>query len=267
MGATLLVKYGFANALWAILATRLIIFMAGMPISIYTASYGADMDMDMDMDMDLLRREAGFGCIGSTLTSLIYASFTFIFSRWKLLRLLTRWSWPWPWALRRAGATFFVRWWSFHWSRTGCRPPAAVAGGALVVPYVMVLLKAPDILSDITRFVGQKGSSSAFNITVFGAALTMGVALITQMGEQADVLRFMRAKTPQNCWRWRVSMLERYSWCQPGNREKTPAAHLREIRSPNTHSGSGFGHDPGGTASPVVWLLSRRFSRSCTLMW
>ena len=127
MGATLLVKYGFANALWAILATRLIIFMAGLPISIYTASYG--VDMDMDMDMDLLRREAGFGCIGSTLTSLIYASFTFIFSRWKLLRLLTRWSWPWPWALRRAEATFFVRWWSFHWLRTGRRPSAACKCG------------------------------------------------------------------------------------------------------------------------------------------
>ena len=73
MGATLLVKYGFTNAFWAILATRLIIFMAGLPISIYAAKYG--------VDMDLLRREAGFGCIGSTLTSLIYASFTFIFSR------------------------------------------------------------------------------------------------------------------------------------------------------------------------------------------
>ena len=31
--------------------------------------------------MDLLTRGAGFGYIGSTLTSLIYASFTFIFSR------------------------------------------------------------------------------------------------------------------------------------------------------------------------------------------
>ena len=82
-----------------------------------------------------------------------------------------------------------------------------MAGGALVVPYVMVLLKAPDILSDITRFVDQKGSSSAFDVTVFGAALTVGVAFITQMGEQADVLRFMPAKTPQNCWRWWVSML------------------------------------------------------------
>jgi hypothetical protein len=40
VGATLLVDYGFINALWAILATGLIIFLAGLPISIYAARYG-----------------------------------------------------------------------------------------------------------------------------------------------------------------------------------------------------------------------------------
>ena len=71
VGATLLVQYGFVNALWAILATGLVIFVAGVPISVYAARYG--------VDMDLLTRGAGFGYIGSTITSLIYASFTFIF--------------------------------------------------------------------------------------------------------------------------------------------------------------------------------------------
>ena len=58
VGATLLVQYGFVNAFWAILATGLIIFLAGLPISIYAARYG--------VDMDLLTRGAGFGYIGST---------------------------------------------------------------------------------------------------------------------------------------------------------------------------------------------------------
>ncbi len=71
VGATLLVHYGFVNALWAILATGLLIFLAGLPISVYAARHG--------VDMDLLTRGAGFGYIGSTITSLIYASFTFIF--------------------------------------------------------------------------------------------------------------------------------------------------------------------------------------------
>jgi hypothetical protein len=61
VGATLLVQYGFINAFWAILATGLIIFLAGLPISVYAARYG--------VDMDLLTRGAGFGYIGSTITS------------------------------------------------------------------------------------------------------------------------------------------------------------------------------------------------------
>ncbi len=71
VGAMLLLRYGFINAGWAILATGLIIVLAGLPISVYAARHG--------VDMDLLTRGAGFGYIGSTLTSLIYASFTFIF--------------------------------------------------------------------------------------------------------------------------------------------------------------------------------------------
>ena len=49
----------------------LLIFAAGVPISYYAARDG--------VDIDLLTRGAGFGYIGSTITSLIYASFTFIF--------------------------------------------------------------------------------------------------------------------------------------------------------------------------------------------
>ncbi len=71
VGATLMVQFGFVNAAWAILTTGIIIFLAGLPISVYAARYG--------VDMDLLTRGAGFGYIGSTITSLIYASFTFIF--------------------------------------------------------------------------------------------------------------------------------------------------------------------------------------------
>ena len=71
VGATLLVQYGFINAALAILATGLIIFLPACRSAIYAARYG--------VDMDLLTRGAGFGYLGSTITSLIYASFTFIF--------------------------------------------------------------------------------------------------------------------------------------------------------------------------------------------
>jgi hypothetical protein len=45
--------------------------LCGLPIAYHAAKCG--------IDIDLLTRGAGFGYIGSTITSLIYASFTFIF--------------------------------------------------------------------------------------------------------------------------------------------------------------------------------------------
>ena len=71
IGATITYSYGFTNATAAIIAVGILIFLTGLPISYYAAKYG--------VDIDLLSRGAGFGYIGSTLTSLIYASFTFIF--------------------------------------------------------------------------------------------------------------------------------------------------------------------------------------------
>jgi hypothetical protein len=47
-----------------------LMFLIGLPIAYYAARYG--------VDIDLLTRGAGFGYLGSTVTSLIYASFTFL---------------------------------------------------------------------------------------------------------------------------------------------------------------------------------------------
>ena len=62
--------FGFTNTIAAVVVAAVIIFAAGVPICFYAAEYG--------VDIDLLTRGAGFGYIGSTITSLIYASFTFI---------------------------------------------------------------------------------------------------------------------------------------------------------------------------------------------
>ncbi|RYZ82417.1 MAG: hybrid sensor histidine kinase/response regulator, partial [Moraxellaceae bacterium] len=71
IGGAITLHYGFSNAIAAICVVSLIIFLTAIPISYYAAKYG--------VDIDLLTRGAGFGYIGSTITSLIYASFTFIF--------------------------------------------------------------------------------------------------------------------------------------------------------------------------------------------
>src|SRR3954451_16649033 len=70
IGGALCISYGFSNTAWAIAAFSLLMFLIGLPIAYYAAKYG--------VDIDLLTRGAGFGYMGSTITSLIYASFTFL---------------------------------------------------------------------------------------------------------------------------------------------------------------------------------------------
>ena len=71
IGGAITLSYGFDNAVAAIMVVGAILFLTGLPISYHAARAG--------VDIDLLTRGAGFGYIGSTVTSLIYASFTFIF--------------------------------------------------------------------------------------------------------------------------------------------------------------------------------------------
>jgi signal transduction histidine kinase/purine-cytosine permease-like protein/FixJ family two-component response regulator len=204
VGATLLVQYGFINAFWAIVATGLIIFLAGLPISIYAARYG--------VDMDLLTRGAGFGYIGSTLTSLIYASFTFIFFALEAavmayaleLALGIPPSWGYlicalvviPLVTHGVSAISRLQVWT--------QPLWLLM---LVVPFAYVLALDPGAFAGITHYRGEKGTASGFNLHMFGAALTVGIALITQMGEQADYLRFMPARTPATRGRWWAGVL------------------------------------------------------------
>ncbi len=204
VGATLLVKYGFTNAFWAIIATGIIIFLAGLPISIYAARYG--------VDMDLLTRGAGFGYIGSTLTSLIYASFTFIFFALEAavmayaleLALGIPPSWGYlicalvviPLVTHGVSAISRLQVWT--------QPLWLVM---LVVPFVYVLIRNPGAFDGVVYYGGEKGVGGTFNLHLFGAALTVGIALITQMGEQADYLRFMPVKTNANRWSWWGSVL------------------------------------------------------------
>jgi signal transduction histidine kinase/CheY-like chemotaxis protein/purine-cytosine permease-like protein len=204
VGATLLVQYGFVNAFWAILVTGLIIFLAGLPISVYAARYG--------VDMDLLTRGAGFGYIGSTLTSLIYACFTFIFFALEAAVM--------AYALELALGIPPV--WGYLVCALVVIPLVTHGISAisrlqvwtqpiwllmLVVPFGYVLARDPGAFSGIAHYVGVRATSIGFDLHLFGAALTVGIALITQMGEQADYLRFMPACTPANRARWWAGVL------------------------------------------------------------
>ncbi|MGC2164654.1 MAG: ATP-binding protein [Gallionella sp.] len=198
IGGTIAINYGFINAFWAILAVGLIIFLTGIPISYYAARYG--------VDMDLLTRGAGFGYIGSTITSFVYASFTFILFALEaaIMAYALEMYFHIPLYISYLVSALVVIPLVTHGITLISRIQMVTQPIWLimmVVPIMMVLYKEPNLLQGLVNFEGQSGSST-FNVTLFGAATAVGVALITQIGEQVDYLRFMPDKTPENRFRW-----------------------------------------------------------------
>lgn len=213
VGATMMVQAGFLNAFWAILASSLVIFLAGWPISIYAARFG--------VDMDLLTRGAGFGYIGSTISSLVYASFTFIFFALEAavmayalelgLGIAPAWGYLvcalviLPLVMHGITAISRLQAWT--------QPVWLLL---LVLPYLYVFQKDGHALAGIWQYGGSQ-NATGFDLSLFGTAFTVGIALITQMGEQADYLRFMPRRDDSNrrSWRW-ATLLGGVGWLVPG---------------------------------------------------
>ncbi|MGQ3129729.1 hybrid sensor histidine kinase/response regulator [Variovorax sp.] len=214
IGGAIALSYGFSNALWAILVVGLITFLTGLPISYYAARHG--------VDMDLLTRGAGFGYLGSTLTSLIYASFTFIFFALEaaILALALQMYLDWPlWLLYLVSSLVIIP--------LVARGITLISGLQLwtqpiwivlfVCPFVAVLVKKPELYADFTGLVGRVSNSSGFDPLMFGAAATVAFSLVVQIGEQVDYLRFLPEKTAANRARWWTAVLVAGpGWIVPG---------------------------------------------------
>ena len=204
IGAAITVSYGFTNALWAIAIVSLVIFVTGLPISYYSAKYG--------VDMDLLTRGAGFGYIGSTITSLIYATFTFIFFALEasIMAQAIEMEWGLPLVygyvlcsvviipLVIHGVTLIGR------VQAWTQPLWAVM---MAVPFVAVLMKEPDLPARLMQFTGGQPNGAHFDWILFGSAATVAFSLIAQVGEQVDFLRFLPQKTRDNRRRWWSALL------------------------------------------------------------
>jgi purine-cytosine permease-like protein len=204
IGASIVLSYGFASGVLAILAAAVIIFVTGVPIASACAKYG--------VDMDLLTRGAGFGYFGSTLTSLVYASFTVIFFSlegsimgqafqlalgiplpigYLLATLIVL-----PFALYGMGAVAKMQTWT---------QPLWIAG--LILPFVVVAIREPGKLAEFASFGGTDGAGSGFSAIGFGFGMGVALSLIGQIGEQADYLRFMPEKTAENKRSWWAAVL------------------------------------------------------------
>lgn len=201
IGGSITLHYGFDNAVAAILVVSLVIFLTAIPISYYAARYG--------VDIDLLTRGAGFGYIGSTITSLIYASFTFIFFAIEaaIMAMALEMLFNIPLVLGYLICAVVIIPLVTHGITTISRfqvwtQPVFIL--LQVAPFAFIIYADASSIGDWTRFQGlQPMQSDGFSLIMFGAAAAVVFSLIAQIGEQVDFLRFIpQPENEQERRRW-----------------------------------------------------------------
>jgi signal transduction histidine kinase/purine-cytosine permease-like protein/DNA-binding response OmpR family regulator len=213
IGGAITLQYGTVNAVAAILAVGILIALTAAPIAYAAAKAG--------VDIDLLTRAAGFGYIGSTITSLIYASFTFIFFAIEasiLTNMLSLTCGLPLWLgyiicavsiipLVTNGITFISRfqaWTQPFWIVLNFLP-------------MILVLAHPGMLHDWGQFHGSFGGKSGFSLLPFGLCTSVIASLIAQVGEQVDYLRFLKPPVAGERLRWWAAMLlTGPGWIVPG---------------------------------------------------
>ncbi|MEO1315202.1 MAG: ATP-binding protein [Pseudomonadota bacterium] len=203
IGGAITLSYGFENAVIAILAVGAVLFLTGLPISYHAAKSG--------VDIDLLTRGAGFGYIGSTITSLIYASFTFIFFALEaaILSFALELCFGVPLAIGYLlNALIVIPLVSHGFTRIGAfqkwtQPVWVVLH---VLPFLLLLWVGVDFES----WIGHEGrlGDGGFDLVLFAAASGVIFSLAAQIGEQVDFLRFLpEPKTPAERLRWWAALI------------------------------------------------------------
>lgn len=208
IGGAITLSYGTTNAMIAIVVASIAILLVGVPISRYATRHG--------VDVDLLTRGASFGYIGSTVTSLIYASFTFILFAIE--------------ASIMSGAlnlAFGIPLWLGHIISALVVIPLVTHGISMIsrfqiitqpfwivlniIPFVFIAFLDWEKFDLWLAFGGlgepsaEPGSLAPFELAKFGAASAVILALMTQIGEQVDFLRFLPAHGVPK-WRHRVGV-------------------------------------------------------------
>jgi len=204
IGATITLNYGFVNAMAATLAVGLLIFATGLPIAYYAVKNG--------VDIDLLTRGAGFGYIGSTITSLVYASFTFIFFAIEaaIMSMALKMCFGIPLAVGYLACslviipivTYGIK--LISWLQLWTQPVWLVLQ---LLPLAVIAFGSTHSVSDWTSFRGTlSATDGSFNLVMFGAAGSVVLSLIAQIGEQVDFLRFLPEAKPGRRRRWWIAM-------------------------------------------------------------
>nr|WP_276556092.1 ATP-binding protein [Bradyrhizobium elkanii] len=205
IGGTITLNYGAMNASAAILVVSVIIFLCGLPIAYHAAKSG--------IDIDLLTRGAGFGYIGSTITSLIYASFTFIFFAIEAVILASAldmcFGIPRPIGylisavviipLVIYGITLISRF------QLWTQPLWVILH---IMPFAAIAWANPHSFTEWRKFAGDHGDPAGnLDLLLFGTAASVVFALVAQIGEQVDFLRFLPRDRRTSRKAWWIALL------------------------------------------------------------
>lgn len=227
IGGTITLTFGFTNAMLAILATGILIFLTSLPIGYYAAKSG--------VDMDLLTRGCGFGYIGSTITSLVYASFTFIL--FAVEATITSQALVMVLGIPIAYAHLVSALMVLPIAALGIRVISKVQLWTQPVwlilqfaPLAYLLLSGHEAFRDWTRFAGLEGDRSGFDLLSFGMASTILLSLVPQIGEQVDYLRFLpdRRRVNKAGW-WGAMLLSGPGWVFIGGAKLAAGSFLTYI--------------------------------------
>jgi purine-cytosine permease-like protein len=198
IGAGIGLAHGTGNALLAIAVAAAVIFATGFPLAYYGARY--------NIDLDLITRGSGFGYFGSVLTSVIFASFTFIFFALEG-------------SIMAQGLELGLGmplWLGYLVSTLMVIPLVIYGMKALsklqvwTTPIWLLLMVGPLVYlvaadpGTVDRFLGYAGTDGDGAVDSASVLLGAGVclSLIAQIGEQIDYLRFMPPKTEENKRSW-----------------------------------------------------------------
>jgi purine-cytosine permease-like protein len=198
IGAGIGLAHGTGNALLAIAVAAAVIFVTGFPLAYYGARY--------NIDLDLITRGSGFGYFGSVLTSVIFASFTFIFFALEgsIMAQGLKLGLGLPLWLGYLVSTLMVI-------------PLVVYGMTALsklqvwtTPVWLLLMVGPLVYlvatdpGSVDRFLAYAGTDGDGGVNTASVLLGAGVclSLIAQIGEQIDYLRFMPPKTEANKRSW-----------------------------------------------------------------
>ncbi|CAM5598694.1 purine-cytosine permease family protein [Streptomyces purpurascens] len=198
IGAGIGLAHGTGNALLAIAVAAVVIFVTGFPLAYYGARY--------NIDLDLITRGSGFGYFGSVLTSVIFASFTFIFFALEgsIMAQGLKLGLGLPLWLGYLVSTLMVI-------------PLVIYGMTALsklqvwtTPIWLLLMVGPLVYlvatdpGTVDRFLAYAGTDGDGGVNTASVLLGAGVclSLIAQIGEQIDYLRFMPPKTEANKRSW-----------------------------------------------------------------